>query len=34
MMERFNIIIASENGDRHIFLVSRKKLLLNTVIKM
>lgn len=32
MTERFNIIIASENGDLHTFLVSRKKLLLSTIL--
>lgn len=31
MTERFNIIIASENGDLHTFLVSRRKLLLGTI---
>jgi murein DD-endopeptidase MepM/ murein hydrolase activator NlpD len=31
MTERFNIIIASENGDLHSFHVSRKKLLLSTI---
>jgi murein DD-endopeptidase MepM/ murein hydrolase activator NlpD len=31
MTERFNIIIASENGVLHTFLVSRKKLLFTTV---
>ena len=31
MTERFNIIIASENGDIHTFLVSRRKLLLTTI---
>jgi murein DD-endopeptidase MepM/ murein hydrolase activator NlpD len=32
MTERFNIIIASENGNIHTFLVSRKKLLLTAVL--
>jgi murein DD-endopeptidase MepM/ murein hydrolase activator NlpD len=32
MMERFNIIIASENGDLYTFLVSRKNLLLTTIL--
>lgn len=31
MTERFNIIIASENGDIHTFLVSRRKFLLTAV---
>ena len=31
MTERFNVIIASENGDIHTFLVSRRKFLLTTI---